>query len=120
MNMRVFRNEINDPSHEGYALENGEKLRTFGLSARVGTSWQANLMVELVKFASGAWPRGETDKKGNGLHRMPSPEEVVSRAEQIVDMAISRMEAKGWTVRLPPIEELLDDNKSLMGFTTNE
>lgn len=99
-------------------MDEGERLKQWALMSLSGTGWQGNMFIEIVKATSyAAWPTGQVDVQGNQMLRVPSPDEVVERAAEIVDKAVATMDKRGWTVTMLPAEELIDDNQGRVGFT---
>lgn len=98
-------------------LEEHEHLKTSHLLSRSGTGWQGQLFLETIKSLSGAWPTGENDPDGHQIFCIPPVDDVIARASTIVDRVVEEMTLKGWMVKMPDVEDLLDDSQGLLGFT---
>jgi hypothetical protein len=94
---------------ECLTLEQGEKLKNYTLLARSGTSWQGQLFLESIKAMNGGWHTGETDGNGGMIVRIPSVDEVVDRATDLVIKAEKTMAEHGWSVMTPTADDLLEE-----------
>ena len=104
---------------ECIVLDDGEKLKQYTLISRSGTSWQGQLFLESIKATNGGWATGETDSNGGPVLRMPSVDEVLTRAADVVDKTIVIMRERGWSVETPTAEELFDSGGGRPGFVVN-
>jgi hypothetical protein len=104
---------------ECIVLDDGEKLKQYTLISRSGTSWQGQLFLESIKAMNGAWPTSQVDPNGNHVLRLPSIDEVVSRAVEIVENVVSTMEKHGWSVETPTAADLIDHGGGRPGFMVN-
>ena len=105
---------------EAVVLDEGERLKASHLLPRSGTSWQAQLLLETIKATNGAWATGENDAHGGGhIVRMPSVDEVIARAVDVVEKIIDAMETHGWSIPLATADDLLDQGGGRAGFVVN-
>jgi hypothetical protein len=104
---------------ECIVLDDGEKLKQYTLISRSGTSWQGQLFLESIKATNGMWATGETDRRGSQIVRMPSVDEVLTRAADVVEKTVVIMREHGWSVETPTAEDLLDQGGGRPGFMVN-
>ncbi len=104
---------------EAVVLDEGDKLKSFRLNPRTGTSWEANLLIEVVKHTCGAWPVEQYDEEGSQMFLLQDPQKVVERATEVVRLTIEALRENKWTVPLPTASELVD-NGGRVGFTRGE
>lgn len=91
-------------------LIDGEgKYKTVHLHGRTATSWQANLLIEVAKLHSSAWPTGRTSPSGEQIFEMPEISVIMGRSEAIVDAIMAEINRRGWTVPIPSLDELRKD-----------
>ena len=100
-------------------LDDGERLKTSHLLSRSGTGWQGQLFLETIKATNGAWVTGENDASGHPIMRMPSVDEVIARAVNTVDEAVSTMARRGWSVEMASSDDLLEPGGGRTGFVVN-
>ncbi len=105
---------------ECIVLEDGEKLKQYTLISRSGTSWQGQLFLESIKATNGMWATGENDIKGHPIVRMPSVDEVVLRAIDVVQKVVVVMRDRGWSVETPTADDLLEEGGGRTGFVVNQ
>jgi len=100
-------------------LDEGERLKSTTLISRSGTGWQGQLFLETIKATNSAWHTGQTDGNGGIIVRIPSVDEVVDRAVELVEKTITAMEKHGWSVEMATADELLDHGGGRAGFVVN-
>ena len=100
-------------------LDEGEKLKPHTLISRSGTGWQGQLFLESVKAMNGAWHTGKTDGNGGMIVRVPSVDEVLLRATEVVDKVVITMRERGWSVETPTADDLIDHGGGRPGFVVN-
>jgi len=104
---------------ECIVLDDGEKLKQYTLLSRSGTSWQGQLFLESIKSTNGAWPIGKTDTNGGQVLRMPSVDEILARAADVVEKTVVIMRERGWSVETPTADDLVDHGGGRPGFVIN-
>ena len=104
---------------EYVVLDDGERLKSSTLLSRSGTGWQGQLFLETIKNTNGAWHTGETDGNGGMLVRIPSVDEVIDRAVELVEKTVTAMEKHGWSVEMATADDLLDQGGGRPGFVVN-
>jgi hypothetical protein len=67
---------------------------------------QGSLAVEIARtLAIAAVPEGESSK-GEQLHRLMRPDEIVAKATAIAELVYADIEARGWVLEVPSLTEL--------------
>lgn len=104
---------------ECIVLDDGEKLKQYTLISRSGTSWQGQLFLESIKATNGMWATGGNDRRGSPIVRMPSVDEVLTRAADVVEKTVIIMRERGWSVETPTADDLVDHGGGRPGFVVN-
>jgi hypothetical protein len=84
------------------------------VQARTAYAPQSAWVMQLVQACAGPQPDGVTTG-GHQAYRLPSPEEVVTRAFAIADGVFAEFQKRGWSVPIPPLDELRSSGEGV-GF----
>ena len=100
-------------------LGEAERLKQYFVHNRVGLNYRATLAVEMAKImaVNGAASDGYANDGASRLRPMTAPE-IVAKAVDIADLLVNSIEAKGWTVVVPTLKDLVTSG-SRAGFMSD-
>jgi hypothetical protein len=99
-------------------VKSDEKMSAYHVWNRVGTSWQANVFIDLVKMhCTAAIPlMDEQNQNGSQKAKLMSVPEVLGRSCALMDGILLELDARGWTAKLPGMDELREGKPEAAGF----